>query len=69
MDSLSFGFEIPMAGLAIGLVVFGVGLFVGGFDAGLNPVSYAGLAIGGISVVLLVAAAASAPDDHDSAGH
>lgn len=68
MESLSFGFEIPMGGLFAGLAIFAVGLFTGGFDAGLNPVSYAGLGIGGVSVLLLVLQTASVPDDH-AAGH
>lgn len=69
MNSVSIGFEIPMAGLALGLVVFGAGLFIGGFDAGLNPITYVGMAIGAVSVLLLVLQAASVPEERGSEGH
>ncbi|WP_290816561.1 hypothetical protein [Halovivax sp.] len=69
MQTVSIGFEIPIVGLLAGLVVFGAGLFIGGFDAGLNPITYAGMAIGAISVLFLVLEAAAVPSEHETEGH
>lgn len=59
----SFGFEIPILVLVLGIVILAVGLFVGG----LNAVTYAGIAIGFAAIVGLVLAAAATPaPDHES---
>lgn len=58
MEPVSIGFEIPMVGLVLGLAILVVGLFVGG----LNVVSYAGIAIGFLSIVALASAAVNVPE-------
>ena len=53
MVSETTAFGAPLVGLVVGMVIMGFGIF----QSGLNTITYAGLAVGFLSVVFLVAAA------------
>ena len=52
MDAPSIGFELPMVTLALGLVVLAIGLYLGG----LTVVTVAGILIGFVGILGIVAA-------------
>ena len=57
------GFVPPFVGLAIGIVIMVAGMFMNG----LNPVSYAGMAIMAISIFALIYAAVNVPEPEGGA--